>query len=381
MIWKIATILLLCTNLSNNLTAQINEKIWNYIIQYRDIAISEMNRTGIPASITLAQGLLESGIGESRLAVEGNNHFGIKCHDWTGPSVTHTDDAPNECFRKYNSVYESYLDHSDFLTGRKRYQVLFTYDRDDFKRWAKGLKRCGYATNPKYAELLIQKIELYYLHIFDKPNWKDLWAIVETNRQLSLGETYTKAVEPSSKAIDIKTVEPEEVSVAKPKPIHVDEAFTQIPEKNQATGKDKTTIASVLKPVNPSPKKTVLKNFAFKEINSLRAVEYTYPVTVADVAAAHKVKIKKLYRYNELDGFTTFEAQSPIFLQNKKRTYKGSESVHQVKTGETIEHLAQKYGVKKYTLQKLNLLHPSQEPRVDELIYLKKKRKIPPRIR
>jgi len=379
MIWKIATILLLCTGLSNNLVGQINEKIWNYIKQYRDIAISEMNRTGIPASITLAQGLLESGIGESRLAVEGNNHFGIKCHDWTGPSVRHTDDAPNECFRKYNTVYESYLDHSDFLTGRKRYQVLFTYDREDYTRWAKGLKSCGYATNPKYAELLIQKIELYYLNIFDKPNWKDLWAIVETNRQLSLGETYTKAVEPSSKPVEIK-VEPKEIVVTKPTPVQVDDMSTQIAEKNQVAGKNKTTNVTVAKPKNPMPEKAVLQNFSFKEINNLRAVEYTYPVTVADVAAAHQVKIKKLFRFNELDGFTTFEANSLIFLQNKKRTYRGSESIHQVKTGETIERIAQKYGVKKCTLQKLNLLHPSQEPRVDELIYLKKKRKIPPRI-
>lgn len=379
MIWRIVVILFMCIGISNTLTAQINEKIWNYIMQYRDIAISEMNRTGIPASITLAQALLESGIGESLLAIEGNNHFGIKCHDWTGPSLRYTDDAPNECFRKYNSVYQSYLDHSDFLTGRKRYQILFTYDRADFKRWAKGLKRCGYATNPKYADLLIQKIELYYLHIFDKPNWEELWAIVETNRQLSLGETSVKTVKTTSKPNEIKTVKPEKNLVTKPKPTQVDETYTHAPVKSEATNKDKTTTASVTKP--PIPEKTVRKNFAFKNINNLRAVEYTYPLTVADVAAAHQVKIKKLLRYNELDGFTTFEANSPIFLQNKKRVYKGSQSVHQVKAGETIERLAQKYGIKKSTLQKLNLLHYSQEPRTDELIFLKKKRKIPPRVR
>jgi len=381
---KMAVVIFLFTGISNALSAQINEKIWNYILQYRDIAISEMNRAGIPASITLAQGLLESGIGESRLAVEGNNHFGIKCHDWKGPSVNHTDDAPNECFRKYNNAYESYLDHSDFLTGRKRYQVLFTYDREDYKRWAKGLKRCGYATNPKYADLLIQKIELYYLHIFDKPNWQDLWAIVETNRQLSMNETYTLAMESSSqstKPVEPSKIETENVVLHNSTSNPIDEAASnQIASPNSPVRKNEQTIVEPVL-INPSSNAMVNKGFNFTQINNLRAVTYTHPITVADVAAANKVKIKKLFRFNELDRFTTFNANTPIFLQNKKRKYKGSESVHQVKANETIGRIAQQYGVKTCVLQKLNLLHPTQEPRTDELIFLKKKRKLPPRIR
>lgn len=139
-----------------------------YIEQYRSIAIHEMYRTGIPASIKLAQGILESGSGNSRLAQEANNHFGIKCHKgWNGESVYEDDDAPNECFRKYADPTTSYLDHSEFLQTRDRYAFLFDFDKTDYKRWAHGLKKAGYATNPKYAPLLIGLIERYNLHQYD----------------------------------------------------------------------------------------------------------------------------------------------------------------------------------------------------------------------
>lgn len=139
-----------------------------YIEKFKAIAINEMHRTGIPASITLAQGILESGSGNSRLAREANNHFGIKCHrGWTGPSIREDDDAPDECFRKYHNAYKSYVDHSTFLMTRDRYAFLFTYDRTDYKRWAHGLKKAGYATNPQYGPLLIRLIERYNLHQYD----------------------------------------------------------------------------------------------------------------------------------------------------------------------------------------------------------------------
>jgi hypothetical protein len=139
-----------------------------YIETYKDISMEEMKRTGIPASITLAQGILESGNGNSTLAVKANNHFGIKCHDWTGPSVRHDDDAKNECFRKYKSAQKSYLDHSDFLTGRSRYAFLFDLSPDDYKGWAKGLKKAGYATSPTYAKALIGIIEDNELYKYDQ---------------------------------------------------------------------------------------------------------------------------------------------------------------------------------------------------------------------
>ncbi|RYD80770.1 MAG: LysM peptidoglycan-binding domain-containing protein, partial [Sphingobacteriales bacterium] len=142
-----------------------------YIASYKDIAIAEMKRTGIPASITLSQGLLESGNGNSELAKQSNNHFGIKCKkEWTGRTVNYDDDAPQECFRAYDKPEDSYLDHSNFLVNSPRYAALFELEATDYKGWAKGLKDAGYATNPKYPELLISAIEKYSLFQYDLGN-------------------------------------------------------------------------------------------------------------------------------------------------------------------------------------------------------------------
>ncbi|MBU2939711.1 glucosaminidase domain-containing protein [Lacinutrix sp. C3R15] len=138
-----------------------------YIAIYSDIAQDEMRAYGIPASITLAQGILESASGKGRLSVEANNHFGIKCHDWTGARIYHDDDASQECFRKYNNSKYSFRDHSLFLTGRKRYSALFDFEQDDYESWAKGLRSAGYATDRKYPNKLISLIERYQLHRFD----------------------------------------------------------------------------------------------------------------------------------------------------------------------------------------------------------------------
>ncbi len=145
---------------------------WNsvyqqYVDQYKDLAIEQMKRYKIPASITLAQGLLESGAGRSELARKGNNHFGIKCHTWSGATVYFDDDDRNECFRSYSSVRDSYEDHSRFLTTGRRYQGLFSLSVTDYKGWARGLKAAGYATNPKYADRLIDIIQVYSLHQYD----------------------------------------------------------------------------------------------------------------------------------------------------------------------------------------------------------------------
>lgn len=138
-----------------------------YIVTYSDMAVEQQNRHGIPASVTLAQGMLESAAGRSTLAVKGNNHFGIKCHsDWTGETMLRNDDAPNECFRCYKSAAESFDDHSRFLL-RKRYAPLFELETTDYAGWARGLSRCGYATDPHYANRLISIIERYALYLFD----------------------------------------------------------------------------------------------------------------------------------------------------------------------------------------------------------------------
>jgi len=140
-----------------------------YIDTFKDLAIKEMDRNRIPASITLAQALLESDNGNSTLAKKANNHFGIKCHSgWKGPKVYHDDDKRNECFRKYKSVYESYKDHSNFIVNGSRYEFLFDFDPSDYKSWAKGLQKAGYATSRTYATMLIRIIEDNQLYVFDK---------------------------------------------------------------------------------------------------------------------------------------------------------------------------------------------------------------------
>ena len=150
-------------------TQSRNQNYTSYVEKYKDIAVSEMYRSGIPASITLAQGLLESGAGLSQLAVKSNNHFGIKCHNgWQGGRVYHDDDAKGECFRKYDDPEESYRDHSDFLRYRARYRFLFDYPVTDYKAWAFGLKKAGYATDPEYPTKLIKLIEDYELHQYDR---------------------------------------------------------------------------------------------------------------------------------------------------------------------------------------------------------------------
>jgi len=153
---------------STSKTVVTSNLISDYVLQYKDIAMGNMKKYGIPASIILAQGILESGAGRGDLAVDANNHFGIKCHkDWLGESVRHDDDSAQECFRKYKEASESYRDHALFLVGKNRYATLFTYEKDDYKAWAKGLRAAGYATDPNYPDKLISYIERYNLHQYD----------------------------------------------------------------------------------------------------------------------------------------------------------------------------------------------------------------------
>ena len=153
---------------STSQTVVSSDVVANYIAKFKDIAMDNMKMYGIPASIVLAQGILESGAGRGDLAITANNHFGIKCHEgWTGESVKHDDDAAQECFRKYDNVSESFKDHALFLTGRSRYSKLFAFSKDDYKAWARGLRAAGYATDPKYPDKLISYIQRYKLDQFD----------------------------------------------------------------------------------------------------------------------------------------------------------------------------------------------------------------------
>jgi flagellum-specific peptidoglycan hydrolase FlgJ len=156
------------TIVSTSRTVVTNDIVRVYISQFKDVAMGNMRNYGIPASIILAQGILESGAGRGDLAMNANNHFGIKCHvGWTGDSVKHDDDAAQECFRKYDNPSESFKDHAVFLTGRSRYAKLFGFSKGDYKAWARGLRTAGYATDPKYPDKLISYIERYNLYQYD----------------------------------------------------------------------------------------------------------------------------------------------------------------------------------------------------------------------
>jgi len=171
-----------------------NQHYQQYIDQYKDIAIEQMQKWKVPASITLAQGILESGAGRSDLAVKGNNHFGIKCHGWDGATMHHNDDANGECFRVYSTPYESFEDHSRFLAERERYRSLFSLKPTDYQGWAKGLKAAGYATNPKYASLLIDLIQLYKLYRYDQESKYDKLMVEHAKDMPAQGQATLHAI-------------------------------------------------------------------------------------------------------------------------------------------------------------------------------------------
>jgi len=380
--------------ISLNSFSQINDKVWNYIQQYHNIAITEMQRTGIPASITLAQGLLESGIGESRLAIKGNNHFGIKCHNWQGPTMRHSDDKPNECFRVYPSAYESYIDHSDFLSNRSRYSRLFEYEANDYENWAKGLKACGYATNPKYADLLIERIEKYYLHIFDKNNWQELLSMVSLNRQLSQGKTVvqtttsyhkneeqaiakpvtnyqppTKVHTPVVKNTEVKVNEP----ISETTPVESKTVVNNVPKMPTTTivAKNKQKIKEEEPVIENKTTAVIAPTFIIKTVNGKATINYNLPINLLQVSRDYGISIKKLMDYNEVEADFSFNTNANIFIQKKRKRYKGKHKKHKVKTNETLHSIAQNYGLSLNHLKKINKLNSKDKLNIGTSIKLK----------
>ncbi|MDG1953838.1 MAG: glucosaminidase domain-containing protein [Polaribacter sp.] len=204
---------------------KLNKYTLTYIKKYAPLAVIKMHEYKIPASITLAQGILESGNGRSTLASKSNNHFGIKCHTgWTGKRVYHDDDKKDDCFRKYRYVENSYNDHSKFLTGRRRYAFLFNYRIKDYKKWARGLKKAGYATDRKYPNKLIKIIEDYKLYEFDKVKKSDL-------------KKYRKEVKKNQpKVVPVKkTVKPKKFSKGKTHTVKKGETLYSISRKYKIT--------------------------------------------------------------------------------------------------------------------------------------------------
>lgn len=301
-------VLLSCSLCLGGLNAQkLNQAYLDYIDKYADIAVTEQKKYGIPASITLAQGLLESGAGQSELAVESNNHFGIKCHDtWTGQKYYYDDDRKNECFRKYRKVEDSYEDHSQFLL-RPRYESLFKLKPTDYRGWAHGLKKAGYATDPKYAEKLISLIEDYDLHRFDTGKGKTKQEKQAAQENTLADETYTKKTSgrPASNASSIGT------------------------------------IASSIQ-------------HEVKKRNGVKYVIVSAGETFADLSVEFGIPENRLMRYNDVSQDRHFKGGERVYLQMKKNKAGKSNTTHKVRADETMYDVAQLYGIKLKKLCALN---------------------------
>ncbi len=291
-----------------------------YIELYKHIAIEEMNRSGIPASIKLAQGILESASGTSTLSTKANNHFGIKCGGrWAGPTYYHFDDDYDRngnliksCFRKYQSPEESYVAHTEFLMSGARYEFLFSYPKTDYKNWARGLKKAGYATNPQYANLLIKIIEDSDLARFDRMK--------------------------------------EEVIVFEPEnPKHPDK------------------VASVTR------RKSVN--------NQVKIILAAAGDTYSELSEILDIPLKKLLKYNDAKASQNIQQGDYIYMQPKRKKYRYKKEFHIVKKDDTMYHLSQKYGIKLKHLYKRNRMEEGTEPAAGQRIYLRKKAKTAPKLR
>ncbi len=287
----------------------------DYIDTYKDLAISEMSRTGVPASITLAQGMIESDFGRSTLATEGNNHFGIKCHsDWTGPTIRHHDDKRNECFRKYRKVAESYYDHSDFLRSGSRYKFLFDLDVTDYKAWARGLKKAGYATNPDYANMLIRKIEENNLMAFDSGKRSDHPFLISSE----------------SESQPVVQIMPENVN-------------ENVPVQNS-----NITVAACVPRISENNR---IQYIIVKNSESREKIEKEFQLLRWE-----------LPKYNELaDDFYPAEGQI-LYLQPKREKAEPGREFYTTIEGDTMYLIAQKFGIKLENLYEMNRIDRGNEP-------------------
>lgn len=291
-----------------------NTLVNQYIQRYHDIAVKEMMVYRIPASITLAQGILESNAGTSRLAREANNHFGIKCHkDWIGKSFYQDDDEKNECFRKYEDAIESFRDHSYFLTLRDRYKGLFELEISDYQGWAKGLKAAGYATNPAYATKLISIIERFSLHRFDHTGYAALF-----------GDSLANLEDERAR-----------------------EAWLS---------------SFVVFAVGPNGRKVY-------ENNRLQMTIARKGDDILAIARDFDVDPKNLSAFNDMKGSTWLRPGQIVYLESKRR--KAAVETHQVKERETLFSISQLYGVKLKVLAKRNHIPLGLEPPVGMLLELR----------
>jgi len=296
----------------------------DYINKYKELAVSEMKRTGVPASITLAQGMIESDYGQSRLAREANNHFGIKCHnDWTGPTIRHNDDRRNECFRKYRKPEESFYDHSDFLKSGSRYRALFDFAPTDYKAWAHGLKKAGYATNPDYANMVIRKIEENNLYYFDR------------------GNKVTNATSQSRPAVRASNIVQDSVIIEMAAPmvngnVAVSAVSARVMEKNR------------------------IQYIIVKDGDTEEKLEKEFQLLKWELA-----------RYNEIAGDLILVPGQILYLQPKRNTAEPGKEYHNCTEGETMYMISQKYGIKLKSLYALNRMDEGTEPVAGQKIWLR----------
>lgn len=288
-----------------------------YIEKYKGIAIEQMKKNGVPASIIMAQALIESANGNGRLAVEANNHFGIKCHkDWKGPTIHHDDDAPQECFRKYDDVRQSFEDHSTYLLSNKRYAFLFELSATDYKSWAYGLKKAGYATNPRYAEILIKQIEDNQLYLLDQ------------------GVDITFASKPSVTTNSKK-------------------------RGGSKASRDEGFVVDIY------------NRHSTSECNGVKFVVAKDGDSIDKLADQYGLMRWQLYKYNELTADSVIRSGQRVYVQPKRnRASKGNE-FYTVKEGDTMYQIAQSYGIKLKALYKKNEMKPGEEPAVGQKIYLR----------
>ncbi len=316
-----------------------------YVSKYKDVAIEEMERVNIPASITLAQGILETGFGTSVLMLNTNNHFGIKCHEtWTGKTYSYTDDAPDECFRVYDSPEQSFRDHSDFLRGRPRYAKLFALDPKDYKAWAYGLKEAGYATNPKYPELLIKYIETYQLYKYDTPDYiEEDWMLDD-----------------------------------RPVTVVEDIYIEKHPTPQQKEKEDDVKIDGTIKyPQQSSVIKTGPKKIY--KVNKCKAVKMGVNEDLAVISLKTDIEEEDLIAFNDLKPGQKIQPGQYVFLQPKRK--KGADEKYKVKAEDNMWLIAQHKGVKLDRFLKRNLLTRGEEPEKGEWVYLKGKAPNKPKLR
>lgn len=325
-----------------------------YIQKFAPYAVEEMEKYKIPASITLAQGLLETGGGQSRLALQGKNHFGIKCkEEWTGKTMSHTDDAPNECFRVYEDPKQSYEDHSIFLATRKYYTKLFDLDPKDYKAWAYGLKKAGYATNPKYAQILISKIEKYKLYEFDNTSKDEVYyAILKLYPSLNSDAVFMAQLGQERQN--------EKVT---PPTIKVD--YTQ-----GSYAKQQNQISEI---VDAKTKSALLKNILVKNHPNDDLKFFIMPVDadLSDIAKKFGISEKRLMKYNELES-TKLAKNDIIFLEGKNSS--GNKATYKAGPGETMHDIAQKFAIKEKKLYSKNRMNQGEQPKSGQLIYLQSKK-------